>query len=75
MNCIFKHYKNIKEALQQFIIDIGCFPHRNICDFDTKVISGEAGTFLRSHQVTINAAAAERQMQNGLVERHINNDY
>ena len=61
---------SIQAALRQFVLDIGRFPKRLLCDFDTKLIRGESETFLKSNGVQVQSAPAERQMQNGLAERN-----
>jgi len=61
---------DIVKQLQAFFAHLGTHPKRLISDFDTKLIGGRAREFLNSLQIHVNAAPANCQDKNGLVERH-----
>ena len=65
----------IADALLQLLVDVGQdlgnSPVRRIlCDFDTKLIRGQARQLLLRKESRILASAPYRQSQNGLVESH-----
>jgi hypothetical protein len=61
---------DICRQLEYFFAHIGVLPRCLITDFDTKLIGGKARDFLNSLAIHVNAAPANRQDRNGLVERH-----
>jgi hypothetical protein len=61
---------DIPKQLQAFFAHIGSPPKRLISDFDLKLIGGKAREFLNSLLIHTNASPANRQDNNGLVERH-----
>ena len=61
---------DIKKQLEAFCAHLGTIPKRLISDFDTKLIGGKAREYLNSLKIHVNAAPANRQDKNGLVERH-----
>jgi len=61
---------DIVSQLEAFFAHLGLQPKRLISDFDTKLIGGKARTFLKSLKIHVNAAPANHQERNGLVERH-----
>ena len=60
---------SIKDALSQFILDVGTKPKLLRTDFDKKLIGGKIKQFLREKHIRLEAAPPKRQHQNGLVER------
>lgn len=61
---------DIKKQLDAFFAHLGMLPKCLISDFDTKLIGGKAREHLNSLRIHVNAAPANRQDKNGLVERH-----
>ena len=61
---------DIPKQIEAFFAHLGFVPHRLITDFDLKLIGGRAREYLNSLLVHVNAAPANRQDKNGLVERH-----
>jgi hypothetical protein len=61
---------DIRKQLDAFFAHLGITPKRFISDFDTKLIGGKARDYLNSLKIHVNAAPANRQDKNGLVERH-----
>jgi hypothetical protein len=61
---------DIPKQLEAFFAHLGFVPRRLITDFDLKLIGGRAREYLNSLLVHVNAAPANRQDKNGLVERH-----
>ena len=57
-------------SFQKFINQLGVTPKLIRTDFDSKLISGIARTYLDAKNIKIQAAPPKRQDQNGLVERH-----
>jgi hypothetical protein len=61
---------DIIKQLDAYFARLGILPKRLISDFDTKLIGGKARDHLNSLNIHVNAAPANRQDKNGLVERH-----
>ena len=61
---------DIVKQLESFFVHLGFSPRRLITDFDTKLIGGKAREYLNTLKIHVNAAPANRQDRNGLVERH-----
>jgi len=61
---------DILKRIEAFFAYLGFVPRRLITDFDLKLIGGRAREYLNSLLVHVNAAPANRQDKNGLVERH-----
>ena len=58
------------KQIEAFFAHLGFVQRRLITDFDLKLICGRAREYLNSLLVHVNAAPANRQDKNGLVERH-----
>jgi len=61
---------DIVKQLESFFVHLGFSPRRLITDFDTKLIGGKAREYLNTLKIHVNAAPANRQDRNGLVEWH-----
>jgi hypothetical protein len=61
---------DIIKQLDTFFAHLGILPKQLISDFDTKLIGGKARDHLNSLNTHVNAAPANHQDKNGLVERH-----
>jgi hypothetical protein len=61
---------DIVKQLESFFAHLGFSPRRLVTDFGTKLIGGKAREYLNSLKIHVNAAPANHQDQNGLVERH-----
>eukprot|EP00978_Attheya_sp_CCMP212_P027372 scaffold91642_cov45-Attheya_sp.AAC.2 len=60
----------IVSALEEFELDAGGLPKRLYTDFDNRLIAGSARKWLTTRHCHVAAAPANRQNQNGLVERN-----
>jgi transposase InsO family protein len=63
---------SITDALWQYFVDAGGFPHRLRCDFDRRFRHGLVSQLLCAHGVRIGASPPHRQLQNGAVKRNWN---
>jgi len=61
---------DILKQIEAFFAHLGFVQRCLITDFDLKLICGRAREYLNSLLVHVNAAPANRQDKNGLVERH-----
>ena len=61
---------DVQASMEQFIVDCGNrAPKRILTDFDTKIMGGATLELLRKRGCAVAASPANRQHQNGLVER------
>ena len=60
---------DVCEALCNFFINAGGFLKTILCNFDWRLIGGNAAALLCTHGTRIRAAPPHRQDKNGLVER------
>ena len=65
----------VADALLQLFVDMGqdlghCEVRRVLCDFDPKLMRGQARHLLHRKEIRILSSAPYRQSQNGLVESH-----
>jgi hypothetical protein len=61
---------DIRKQMESFFAHLGFPPKRLISDFDIKLIGGKSREYLNSLHIHVNAAPANHQDKNGLVERH-----
>jgi hypothetical protein len=61
---------DIKRQMKPFFAHLGVHPRRLISNFDTKSVGAKAREYLNSLWIHVNAAPANHQDKNGLVERH-----
>jgi hypothetical protein len=61
---------DIIKQMAAFFAHLGTSPKCLISDFDTMLIGGKAGEYLNSLKIHLNAAPANTQDKNRLVERH-----
>ena len=61
---------DILQAIQQFAVDIQCFPKCIRTDFDYKLMGSKIATYAATNHCKIESAPPEHQSQNGVCERN-----